>query len=164
MAGWNHNNAHWTPKDCKFCGATFTPNSGAHTFCSDKCRARWRMHNVNDTEMQYRQISGNWDRYFSRLCQRKVRKGVISPQDCRRILDRQKGLCALSGETLTCQLKRGEATLTNASLDRIDPKGSYAPDNVQLICVVLNSFRNDTPLNEFVGWCKKVAAYAVQEP
>ena len=50
---------------------------------------------------------------------------------------------------------------TNASIDRIDPKGDYSVENVHLVCAALNKFRIDTSLQEFVDWCTKVANYAV---
>lgn len=163
MAGWNHDNANWKPKNCKFCGGEFTPNSGVHIFCSDNCRSRWRMNNINDTAMQYRQISGNWRKYFVRLCQPKARKGVITPEDCVRILERQEGKCALTGETMTCKLEHGVLTPTNASLDRINAGGSYEPANVQLVCAVVNKWRGETSINEYIEWCRKVAAYASEK-
>jgi hypothetical protein len=54
----------------------------------------------------------------------------------------------------------GTKSLTNASLDRIDPQKGYEPANVQLVCVVLNSFRNNVPVEDFVGWCRKVVDHA----
>ena len=163
MAGWNHANAQWAPKGCKFCGATFTPNSGAHIFCKNNCRSRWRMNNVNDTEMQYRKISGNWKKYFVRLCQPVARKGVITAADCVEILERQGGKCALTGEIMTCKLERGTLTPTNASLDRINAGGSYEPINVQLVCTVVNKWRGETPINEYIEWCRKVVLYASEK-
>lgn len=161
MAGWHHDNAQWTPKECKFCGGTFTPKSGIHKFCSGSCKGKYRReYGAYRTEAQYELINGRWDKYFSRLCNRKHRKGIITREDCLDILERQQGKCALSGELLTCTLVKGVVSPTNASLDRINPKGSYTPNNVQLVCVVLNSFRNDTPLTDFIQWCKKVAAHA----
>jgi len=136
--------------------------SGAHKFCSRACRRRYaRIHGAESTEAQYTLISGNWAKYFGRLCTQKNRRGVITRAECMQILEAQKGLCALSGVPLTCVLISGTLTSTNASLDRIDPKGSYRRDNVQLVCAVLNKFRVDTPLPEFVAWCRKVADYAV---
>jgi hypothetical protein len=146
------------PKACKLCGEVFTPRSSAQLFCGDSCRKRRRQATIKSTEYQYRSISGDWRRYFVRLCNSKERKGVITPQDCIEILNQQQGRCALSGETLTCRLERGTLQPTNASLDRKNPGGSYRPENIQLVCVVLNSFRGATPLNEFISWCKKVAA------
>lgn len=165
MSGWNHDNASWTPKECAYCRRQFTPNSGVHKFCSLPCKGKHRREFGHyRTEAQYELISGRWDKYFSRLCNQKHRKGVITRADCLRILERQQGRCALSGEVLTCHLKKGVITPTNASLDRINPQGPYTPDNVQLVCAVLNSFRNDTALDEFIDWCRKVADYGVQKP
>lgn len=164
MAGWNHDNANWNAKTCAYCASSFNPKSGAHKFCTGRCKGKYRREFGHyRTEAQYELISGDWGKYFSRLCNQKHRKGVISRDDCIRMLKAQDYKCALSGEELTCRLEKGVVTPTNASLDRINPKGPYTPDNVQLVCAVLNSFRNDTPLADFVGWCKKVVEYDRQK-
>jgi hypothetical protein len=75
------------------------------------------------------------------------------------MLDRQQGLCAMSGEPMTCNLQRGVVTSTNASLDKLDPDKGYILNNVQLVCRVLNSFRNNTPLDEYIEWCRKVVRH-----
>ena len=159
MAGWNHDNANWKPKQCAQCGGTFVPKSGVHKYCRTRCKEQAILGKDNTTS-QYARISGRWDKYFSRLCSQKHRKGVITRDDCLRILKEQDGKCALSGETLTCILNVGNKTATNASLDRKNPDAGYHPDNVQLVCAVLNSFRNNVPLPDFVDWCKKVADHA----
>ena len=164
MAGWHHDNAEWVQRPCILCGTVFTPNSGAQKFCAIPCKRKYaRSCGSETTSAQYELISGNWTKYFGRLCALKRRQGVITREDCLQILEKQQGLCALSGVPMTCTLVKGQLTKTNASLDRIDPKGSYSRDNVQLVCAVLNKFRVDTPLSEFIGWCRKVADHAVQE-
>lgn len=161
MAGWHHENAKWKPRKCAFCHTQFTPKSGAHKFCTARCKGSYRREVGHArTEAQYALISGRWDKYFLRLCGQKHRKGVITREDCLRILEQQQGRCALSGEILTCRLEKGSKTPTNASLDRKDPSGGYEPSNIHLVCAVLNSFRNNVPLDEFVTWCKKVADHA----
>lgn len=75
----------------------------------------------------------------------------------------QGGKCALSGVELTCILQKGVVSKTNASIDRIDPKGEYVLGNIQLVCSVINKFRIDTPVDEFVDWCKKVSDYALRK-
>jgi len=139
---------------------SFVPTSGAQTYCSPKCRSVWRSKTIWSTANQYRFINGNWNRYFTRLCQPKERRGFITPTDCIAILDRQQGHCALTGEVMTCRLERGVSTPTNASLDRIDAGGPYTPENVQLVCAVINRWRGDIPVPEYVGWCRKVVAHA----
>ena len=44
---------------------------------------------------------------------------------------------------------------------RVDPKGGYVLKNIQLVCSAINKFRIDTPVDEFIDWCRKVANYAV---
>ena len=109
------------------------------------------------TKTQYAAISGNWSRYFSRLM-RKWREGLTT-QDCLDVLEKQQGLCALSGIPLTCLLEQGKRFKTNASIDRIEAGGPYSVDNVQLVCSALNGFRTDTTLDEFIWFCTKVADY-----
>lgn len=79
------------------------------------------------------------------------------------LLEKQHGKCALSGVELTCILSKGFVCKTNASIDRIDPKGPYVVGNVQLVCVALNKLRIDMSIDEFINWCKKVADYAIQK-
>lgn len=74
-------------------------------------------------------------------------------------LRKQKGLCAMSGIPLTCQLEQGKRFTTNASIDRIEAGGPYSPDNIQLVCAALNSFRKDTQLEEFFWFCEQVTNY-----
>jgi hypothetical protein len=73
--------------------------------------------------------------------------------------EKQGGKCALSGRDLTCTLEKGKKCKTNASIDRIEAGGEYAPDNIQLVCTALNSWRADTDLAEFIELCKQVARY-----
>jgi hypothetical protein len=164
MAGWHHDNADWVHRPCRLCSTIFPPKSGAQKFCSVTCKRKYaRFCGSESTPAQYKLISGNWGKYFGRLCTQKGRQGVLTREDCLHILENQQGLCALSGVPMTCILIKGHHTQTNASLDRIAPKGSYSRANVQLVCAVLNKFRVDTPLPEFIGWCRRVADHAVQE-
>ncbi len=159
MAGWNHDNANWVPKSCVVCGTTFIPKNGVHKCCSPQCKGKWQyITGSGNTAEQYKRISGNWNKYFTRLVSLKKRN-LLSVEDLLEIYKEQNGLCALSGEPLTCSLEVGKISKTNASIDRIVPGGPYTKDNVQLVCRVLNSWRGDTDLLEFVEFCKKVAKF-----
>jgi len=146
-------------KSCVICGTTFTPKSGAHKYCSVKCKEK---HNQNKGSMQvrrqYERISGNWEKYFKRLLAQKYRDG-LKLEEVLVVLKAQDYKCSLSGEPLTCTLKQGVKYKTNASFDRIDAGGPYSIDNLQLVCSVVNSWRADTDLAEFIVFCKKVAAW-----
>lgn len=155
-----HKNAHWTPKKCAVCGAAFTPKSGAHKFCSEQCKGKWPyLTGVLTTESQYERISGNWRKYYLRLLQGKGRKrDGLTARILLDLHEKQGGLCALSGFRLTCELVKGSVCFTNASIDRIIPGGPYSPDNIQLVCRHVNSWRSAMPIEDFVQVCRAVAA------
>lgn len=164
MAGWHHDSTVWKSKRCPVCKSKFTPNSGSHKFCSARCRRKHqRVFGCETTDRQYTLINGRWDKYFNRLVSLGTRKSTLTTKDCLRIIKKQKYRCALSNVPLTCMLKRGVITSTNASIDRKNPKAGYTPRNVHIVCAALNKFRIDTPLPEFISWCRKVANHAVQK-
>lgn len=150
-------------KECPVCGTLFFANSGVHKFCTEACKGKWKyMNGVVTTKKQYEAISGNWSRYFDRLLG-KGRRGVLSRLDLLNILEKQKGLCALSGIPLTNTLLQGTKFPNNASIDRIEAGGTYAPHNVQLVCSALNGFRKDCSVDDFINYCLKVAEYQKKE-
>lgn len=148
---------------CATCGTEFQPKSNNHTYCCKACkRATARsVGGAETTERQYALISGNWSKYFGRLCTKAFRRDELTKEICLELLEAQGYKCALTGVELTCRLERGVRCKTNASIDRIDPKGPYTRDNVHLVCVAVNKFRIDTPLEEFIDWCRKVADHAI---
>lgn len=161
MAGWHHDNANWKPKACAACGTLFTPKSGIHKFCSVACKGRWKyITGTFTTERQYEQISGNWGRYLSRLMASNGRRRTnLTRDELMAQLVKQDYKCALSGVPLTCQLERGTHCQTNASVDRIVAGGPYTADNIQLVCRALNHWRADTPVHDFVEWCRRVVEH-----
>lgn len=161
MAGWHHDEANWKRKPCAVCQTLFTPRSGIHKFCSVSCKGKWKyITGEQSTENQYKNISGNWKRYVSRLLYYGGRKrDQLTAETILRILDKQNYKCALSGVDLTCNLEKGTRCFTNASIDRIIAGGPYTKDNIQLVCRALNSWRSNVPIEEFVSWCKKVVLY-----
>ena len=74
-------------------------------------------------------------------------------------LQKQDYKCAISGLDLTCTLEKGVKHWSNASVDRVNAGGSYTPDNIQLVCRAVNSWRSDMPLETFIEVCKAVARH-----
>lgn len=148
---------------CATCGTEFYRVAFNHKYCSVGCkRTALRTDGCESTGAQYKLISGNWEKYYNRLRCQKNRQG-LALEVLLALHEKQGGLCALSGVPLTCKLEKGAKCLTNASIDRINPKGAYSEDNIQLVCVALNIFRVDMPVAEFVDWCKKVSDYALRK-
>ena len=148
-------------KECTVCKTLFKPNSGVHKFCSESCKGKWKYINGTVTsKTQYNNISGHWDQYFKRLISFHQRKqDGLTVETLMRVLQKQDYKCALSGVRLTCLLEVGTKFKTNASIDRIEAGGPYVENNIQLVCAVLNKFRVDTDLNEYIWWCKQIAKY-----
>ena len=143
-----------TEYTCAVCHTKFIPISKRHYTCSKKCS------NINHTRTRYTRESNNWYLYFKNIISKKEdRKANLTPEILIELLNKQKHKCALSGVKMTCIRIHGLKIKTNASIDRIDPKGEYNIGNIQIVCSVLNKFREDTDLEEFINWCKKVARY-----
>lgn len=157
MAGWNHQGV-FTEKECLVCKNLFKPRGGFHKFCSPQCKGKWKYITQEvTTDTQYKCISGNWDRYLSRLLYFDGRKRDELTRDIlKEILIKQDFKCALSGVELTCQLEKGKRFWTNASVDRIEAGGPYIKENIQLVCRGLNSWRSSIPIEEFIWWCEQV--------
>ena len=150
------------PKKCLVCETEFTPKSGANKFCSTPCKGKWKyITGQITTDSQYELISGNWNRYLSRLLAAGGEKrSELSREILFEILEEQNYKCALSGVELTCELRRGERIWTNASVDRIEAGGPYVKSNIQLVCRGLNSWRSSIPVDEFIWWCEQVANFS----
>lgn len=153
------------PRNCESCSSEYTPKNYRQRFCSKVCKGKFKYINRDvTTESQYRQISGNWQRYLSQLLYFAGRKrDLLTREDLLKILEEQDYVCKISGIPLTCKLEKGIKFWTNASVDRIEPGGPYTPENIQLVCRGLNSWRSDTPLNDFIEICRKVAEHNPRE-
>ena len=151
-------------KLCAVCGTEYVLKSGAHKYCSLPCKRKYaREEGAESTKRQYELINGRWDKYVGRLLMRGDRRAALTKQDLLDLLEKQNYCCALTGVEMTCVLEKGTINKTNVSIDRIDPKGPYIKENIQLVCAVVNKFRIDTPLDEFIDWCRKVTEHALQK-
>lgn len=69
----------------------------------------------------------------------------------------QDGRCAVTGLKMTIDRGwRGVKPRTLASIDRINSKGHYTRDNVQMVCWAINYMKGDLTPDEFTFWCAKV--------
>jgi len=70
----------------------------------------------------------------------------------------QRGRCAITGLPLVPHTKNAD-TQWNASLDRIDSKGSYTLDNVWWVDLRINLLKRELPLEEILERCRRVARH-----
>ena len=115
---------------------------------------------ADDTATQYARISGNWRRYYLRLTTHKDRRGVVNVDELLELHDRQNGLCSLTGMPLTCDLKVGDVSLTNSSLDRIVPGSTYHIKNLRLVCRIANIMKWNMNDLQLVEMCRRIVEHA----
>jgi len=87
---------------------------------------------------------------------------TATPDEVIRIYYEQKGLCALTGLTLTYERTGRSGPVRwldnpfNLTIDRIDPAGVYAPRNIMLTCKLVNYARGVMPMSDFIELCQLV--------
>lgn len=94
--------------------------------------------------------------YWNRIVSQAVKRNIqveITIQDAWSILDKQKGICAITG----LPIKFGRRWETTASIDRIDSSKGYINSNVQWVHKDVNRMKNDFPLERFLEICTLVA-------
>ena len=110
------------------------------------------------------QVSGTYLTYLRRKAKERDLSFEVTAQQLWDLFQKQEGKCALSGVELFLSteidknnnVKRENHT---ASLDRIDNNKPYTLDNVQWIHKILNHMRRQYSVEDYIEWCKKVAAY-----
>jgi hypothetical protein len=110
---------------------------------------------VNNREAMLAHILKNTQeraRLKSRMC-------TITYNDLDNLCNNQKGLCALTGYTMS--YTTGDPL--KVSIDRIDSAKGYTLDNIQLVCRSVNRSKSNIDNNEFIAMCKAIAS-SVKEP
>jgi len=92
-------------------------------------------------------------------CRKRAReKGQpfdLTLDDLMDLVEKQKSVCALSGQPLTFIAGEG-VVLSNVSVDRIEHGKLYTKSNVRLVCNTVNKMRNIMSDEELVRWCKAI--------
>ena len=63
--------------------------------------------------------------------------------------EKQRGLCKLTGLPMQLRIPKGESNHMIVSVDRIDSREQYSPDNLQLTCWFANRWKGATSNEEF---------------
>lgn len=79
---------------------------------------------------------------------------TITVEDLKRVWERQNGRCVYTHKQMLLPrtIADHKREMTRASLDRIDSKKGYTPDNVQFVCMAVNFAKNnftDSEVREF---------------
>lgn len=140
-------------KICPTCNLDFLPKTNSQRYC---CPEHSLVRKRDSTEVQYKRISGNWDKFLNRLILSNKNRKHLKVEDLKNLLEVQDFKCALSGENLTCFLSTSKKFPTNVSIDKLDPSKGYELENIQLVCNIVNIMKWNSSKESFISWCKKV--------
>jgi hypothetical protein len=135
---------------------------GLHTYC--------KMCSVYNTQVWASTYDGFIKKIYTEIQHNLKKKAKqlsfnITIEDIKQLYTKQKGLCALSGLTLTYNAlpkeKQEEHIINycNISVDRIDSTKGYEKDNIQLVCAIVNRMKTDMKDNTFIDFCKKIVEH-----
>jgi hypothetical protein len=92
--------------------------------------------------------------YFASLRTSASKRGYpfeITPDDCEKQYQKQKGLCHFTGLSLG----------NNRSVDRLDNTQGYTPQNIAIVRKEINAMKSDLPVEIFIELCRKVSTHSV---
>lgn len=103
-------------------------------------------------------IPGHYWGQVKRHARDKGRELSVTIKEAWKVFQEQGGRCAHSGEPLHFSPTARRDTEGTASLDRIDSSKGYVPGNVQWVHKTVNRIKHNLSDEEFVSWCRRVAA------
>lgn len=151
---------------CKNCPETdmtmFYPSN--KSLCKVCCgaRAKSRYHNLSvEEKSKYQDNVRKWQennifqqRYLAARS-RALKRGIecsINAETLKRLYTEQEGKCFYSGMELGLKADKKYVL----SVERINSMKGYTPDNIVLVCYIVNSMKNDLPLKEFISIIRNI--------
>jgi hypothetical protein len=137
--------------------------NGVQTYCID-CQKQ--------ISIKY-YINGGKELFFKKLFKdlknNAIKRNIevnINLQDIINVFESQNGKCNLSGIDLTTLYIPGSGkwnNIHNASIDRINSKKGYYPDNIQIICSMINIMKWDLDQDDFIKLCQTINNFHISK-
>lgn len=131
---------------------------GLNTYCKD-CRKEAYNEKANTLEGF---ISILFKDLVYRAKYKKLTVG-ITRDDILELYKKQDGKCALTGAQMTYSRTLGSGRWNNSSknisVDRINSRGNYTLDNIQLVCSLANTIKWDSDQDDFFEMCKMITEH-----
>lgn len=133
-------------------------SDGLQTYC--KICSKNRTHECASS------FEGYMKYLYTSLKQNALKRNItvdITSNDIINLYHYQCGKCSLTGRTMTHTRQDPDKTVgakyhNNISVDRIDSNKGYTPDNIQLVCAIINIMKWDLSMDSVLHFAKAVVA------
>jgi len=154
-----------TKRGCSKCAKSYPATSeyffkssnrkdGLHSWCKACCKEG----NKRSIDKKYSTFEGRITT-FIRTCRNSAEKRgqefSLTRKDFSDMWEKQQGACVYSG--LSMLLEPGQ--LLSVSVERIDSRIGYTPENTVLCCNVVNRMKSDLEPHVFYEMCKSVTGW-----
>ena len=146
-------------KRCRVCRACFRKYRRINRVASYQRSREWSRNNPEKRAKivkKYKSTKFAWASYTLPHCKRSTHGCSIEKKDLLELWEKQKGKCAVTG--IPFVLGSGPMRPDKASLDRIDSKKGYHPNNVRIVLLFIQFAKNIWSDDVFSKWCKLVAS------
>jgi len=127
---------------------------GFHSWCKECCKSG----NKKSLAKKNSTIEGKasiFIRNAKNSATKRKQDFSITLQDVVNAWNEQGRICAYSGREMT--LEAGH--LNTVSIERIDSKIGYTPENTILVCQAINRMKSDFEYNDFYDLCRDVTKF-----
>lgn len=126
---------------CVICGSTFSAQTIWKKTCSPNCKKEYI--NIYSNKRRKDSIEGTLGSIVASCIYRAKKKNLPVDIDLMyvlRLLEKQQGLCAVTGIELmpSATNTKKESNPWTVSVDRIDSTKGYTKDNIRLVCLMYN--------------------------
>lgn len=147
-------------RKCPSCGKgiTYTTKRQAARASREKalCKACANNKIASNRRLWYRGIRVSWYNDFLKHARKRGIPWELTMDDVADQFARQHYKCNLTGISVKFP-KKGKFQKAPASIDRIDSRLPYRPDNIQIVFRKINMMKKDYSQQEFIELCLLVA-------
>jgi hypothetical protein len=129
-------------------------NDGFHSWCKECCKVG----NGKSRIKQNSTIEGRAKIFLQNAIKsaaKRKQEFALTIQDIVNCWQEQNQICAYSGRKMTLVAGMPETV----SIERIDSRIGYTPENTILVCQAINRMKSDFEFEDFFELCKDVALY-----
>lgn len=129
-------------------------NDGHHSWCKSCCTQG----NLRSREKLNSTIEGRASVFLRNAKNAAIKRNQefnLQTSNIVNFWNAQSGICAYSGREMTLQ----SGKLNTVSIERIDSKIGYTPENTILVCQAINRMKSDFSFQDFYEMCSDVAQF-----